>query len=196
MASNVAQQGSGSPVSFNIRKRRRPPLACEKCRNRKIKCDCANPCGPCVKSGTKCTYVYDDRIPQNSPGSEGRPDYAFAVESGPQPRQQSHTPLGREIMPMAHHHVPSVPLQALGASQAPGITESMLGGSSFTSMPTPDTGEYVQQPSDNGESLYTKTETSSSMIPVWLELERPAGVAAVGTGASMASAAVACVFSL
>lgn len=145
-----------SSINFNIRKRRRLPLACEKCRNRKVKCDRANPCGPCVKSGTECTYVYDERIPPTSPVSVGRFNYAFAVDSG---AQLSHTPRG-DIMSMAH--VPSPPLQGLGASQAPSITETMVAGSLFTSIP-PDTGEYVQQSLDDGESLYTKTETSSSM---------------------------------
>lgn len=40
------------------KKRRRPPLACEQCRARKIRCDKAAPCGPCVKSGLPaCSYA-------------------------------------------------------------------------------------------------------------------------------------------
>ncbi|KAK3309843.1 uncharacterized protein B0T15DRAFT_386897 [Chaetomium strumarium] len=40
-----------------VRKRRRPALACEQCRRRKVKCDRANPCGPCQRSSLEvCTY--------------------------------------------------------------------------------------------------------------------------------------------
>ncbi|KAL2060369.1 hypothetical protein VTL71DRAFT_9764 [Oculimacula yallundae] len=39
------------------RKRRRPALACEQCRRRKIKCDRTYPCGQCQQSkGVSCTY--------------------------------------------------------------------------------------------------------------------------------------------
>ncbi|KAK3332998.1 hypothetical protein B0T19DRAFT_458077 [Cercophora scortea] len=38
-------------------KRRRPALACEQCRRRKIKCDRATPCGPCQRSQLDvCTF--------------------------------------------------------------------------------------------------------------------------------------------
>ncbi|PIL24348.1 transcription factor [Ganoderma sinense ZZ0214-1] len=39
-------------------KRRRQALSCTECKRRKIKCDRANPCGPCVRRGeqTKCQW--------------------------------------------------------------------------------------------------------------------------------------------
>lgn len=41
-----------------LKKRRRPPLACEQCRSRKIRCDRESPCGPCTKSKIPtCTYA-------------------------------------------------------------------------------------------------------------------------------------------
>lgn len=41
------------------RKRRRPALACEECRQRKIKCDHSTPCDQCTRSKSKtCTYQY------------------------------------------------------------------------------------------------------------------------------------------
>lgn len=45
------------------RKRRRPALACEQCRRRKIRCDRNTPCDQCIRSRSKsesCTYLSDD----------------------------------------------------------------------------------------------------------------------------------------
>ncbi|KAL2071166.1 hypothetical protein VTL71DRAFT_12401 [Oculimacula yallundae] len=43
------------------RKRRRPALACEQCRRRKIRCDRNVPCENCARSASEaCTYVLDD----------------------------------------------------------------------------------------------------------------------------------------
>lgn len=76
---------TASPPAFPFRKRRRPALACEECRHRKIKCDRSTPCGPCSRSRSKtCTYqnLQDDfttaapivrRIPPPAqPNSMGR----------------------------------------------------------------------------------------------------------------------------
>ncbi|KAI9163789.1 Transcriptional activator protein acu-15 [Paramyrothecium foliicola] len=47
-----------NPPDRPLKKRRRPPLACEPCRSRKIRCDRAAPCGPCSKSRLfTCTYA-------------------------------------------------------------------------------------------------------------------------------------------
>ena len=49
------------------RKRRRPALACEQCRRRKVKCDRTSPCDQCVRTKSDaCTYVPDHRISQHS----------------------------------------------------------------------------------------------------------------------------------
>lgn len=40
------------------RKRRRPALACDECRRRKIRCDRVSPCGPCIKSDNVCNYSH------------------------------------------------------------------------------------------------------------------------------------------
>lgn len=53
------------PTWSNVpqRKRRRPALACERCRQRKIKCDRSMPCDQCVRTDSEpCTYVPDDRV--------------------------------------------------------------------------------------------------------------------------------------
>ncbi|UKZ54652.1 hypothetical protein TrVGV298_008464 [Trichoderma virens] len=46
------------PPSFAEKKRRRPPLSCEQCRRRKIRCDRTQPCNKCVESNApSCTYA-------------------------------------------------------------------------------------------------------------------------------------------
>ncbi|KAJ3498668.1 hypothetical protein NLG97_g937 [Lecanicillium saksenae] len=51
-------QHYGQAVQLEAKKRRRPPLSCEQCRKRKVKCDRAEPCNQCVKSNPEnCTYV-------------------------------------------------------------------------------------------------------------------------------------------
>ncbi|RDW56401.1 hypothetical protein BP5796_13223 [Coleophoma crateriformis] len=45
------------------RKRRRPPLSCEQCRKRKVKCDRKEPCTPCKRfNNMPCTYTVDGRV--------------------------------------------------------------------------------------------------------------------------------------
>ncbi|RTE84698.1 hypothetical protein BHE90_000757 [Fusarium euwallaceae] len=50
---------SSVPQDPPAKKRRRPALACEQCRRRKVRCDRASPCNHCSKSSTpeQCTYV-------------------------------------------------------------------------------------------------------------------------------------------
>ncbi|EFY85771.1 C6 zinc finger protein [Metarhizium acridum CQMa 102] len=47
-----------APAGIPEKKRRRPPLACEQCRRRKIKCDRNSPCGHCTRARIPdCTYA-------------------------------------------------------------------------------------------------------------------------------------------
>jgi hypothetical protein len=56
-----------------VRKRRRPALACEQCRRRKVKCDRTSPCGPCRRSGSDlCTYRPDWRKAADTLDSNNR----------------------------------------------------------------------------------------------------------------------------
>lgn len=49
---------SAATASTGEKKRRRPPLACEQCRQRKIKCDRNSPCGHCARARIQyCTYA-------------------------------------------------------------------------------------------------------------------------------------------
>lgn len=55
--------GGTSATSAPQRKRRRPPLACERCRQQKIKCDRELPCNQCVQAQkAPCTYTLDNRL--------------------------------------------------------------------------------------------------------------------------------------
>ncbi|KAK3298359.1 uncharacterized protein B0H64DRAFT_73345 [Chaetomium fimeti] len=56
MTSDASRQAAADGVGV-AKKRRRPALACEQCRRRKIKCDRTTPCGPCRRSSLEsCTY--------------------------------------------------------------------------------------------------------------------------------------------
>ncbi|EFQ33808.1 fungal specific transcription factor domain-containing protein [Colletotrichum graminicola] len=61
--------------STTRKKRRRPALACERCRHRKVRCDRNLPCNTCVRTGhTLCTYVSQTKPaarPLRSPGANG-----------------------------------------------------------------------------------------------------------------------------
>ncbi|KAJ6780976.1 hypothetical protein PWT90_05401 [Aphanocladium album] len=79
----VGQSGS--------KKRRRPPLSCEQCRRRKIKCDRAEPCNHCVRSRTEsCTYV-----PTQNPKSRTR--RATRPEVLGEPSQSTSAPLPQDV---------------------------------------------------------------------------------------------------
>ncbi|RPD66540.1 hypothetical protein L226DRAFT_519886 [Lentinus tigrinus ALCF2SS1-7] len=53
-----APEDSDQDAPQKKQKRRRQALSCTECKRRKIKCDRANPCGPCVRRGeqTKCQW--------------------------------------------------------------------------------------------------------------------------------------------
>ncbi|KAL7795159.1 hypothetical protein V8C37DRAFT_374681 [Trichoderma ceciliae] len=58
--SQQSQQGAAKAHIANVagKKRRRPPLSCEQCRKRKVRCDRTQPCTNCVKSNIpSCTYA-------------------------------------------------------------------------------------------------------------------------------------------
>lgn len=118
-----------SPPAFPFRKRRRPALACEECRHRKIKCDRSTPCGPCSRSRSKtCTYQnLQDDFPTTAPIVRKIPPHTQPDPMG-QNRQQTY-----DQMTSANNY-PSVP-------SAPGSTSSSLVQSHNGS---PATTEHVQ----------------------------------------------------
>ncbi|KAI5918388.1 hypothetical protein F4810DRAFT_692557 [Camillea tinctor] len=69
------------------RRRRRPILACEPCRRKKIKCDHDVPCGPCTRSRTSyCSYLNgsDDLVPKKQKLAEAQ----LEVSSNSNPEDQ------------------------------------------------------------------------------------------------------------
>lgn len=94
------------------RKRRRPALACESCRARKIKCDRNTPCNKCVRSkkARSCTYVpeSDHVSARTTTPSRGAPD----KHTSPQPTNRQTvepTPLERPAyrIPEVEERVPA-----------------------------------------------------------------------------------------
>lgn len=86
VAWSVSRISTTTPVSVSmpdpepVKKRRRPPLSCEQCRKRKIKCDRSYPCNNCAKSNTEtCTYA-----PTQIPKSRRRPGRNKARASPPE----------------------------------------------------------------------------------------------------------------
>ncbi|KAM3515918.1 hypothetical protein MY11210_000458 [Beauveria gryllotalpidicola] len=78
---------AATTTTTTTKKRRRPPLSCEQCRRRKIKCDRSLPCNHCSKSGgaVSCTYA-----PAHTPKSRSKkPARAAAAAAAPPPPAQS-----------------------------------------------------------------------------------------------------------
>lgn len=78
-----------SPSSIP-RKRRRPALACEQCRRRKVRCDRGMPCGPCSKTNdaSACSYVYEGKAAlesrlKTSVPNENEPTSGFSSAQRP-----------------------------------------------------------------------------------------------------------------
>jgi hypothetical protein len=69
---------SVAPASAPPKKRRRPPVACEQCRSRKIRCDKLAPCSHCTQSGNpeQCTYAptHGPKKKQQAPGQVPDPN--------------------------------------------------------------------------------------------------------------------------
>lgn len=49
-------------------------LTCEQCRQRKIRCDKAYPCGTCQRSHIECTLVHRQRLPRGRVGTDNPKD--------------------------------------------------------------------------------------------------------------------------
>lgn len=100
------------PISASAqKKRRRPALACEACRRRKVRCDRNLPCGTCVRSkNALCTYTTQATTSNTSNSSLGRkesPKHGFpqsgaAALALPEPILYQPQPL-----PTPRHSAPS-----------------------------------------------------------------------------------------
>lgn len=100
------------PPPMAEKKRRRPPLSCEQCRKRKIRCDRTQPCANCVKSNIpSCTYApYHvpawrtkkmDAImgPSKDSAADGTGRASLRNLQAAEPRPDAHNPDTSEISP-------------------------------------------------------------------------------------------------
>ncbi|KGQ04484.1 Oleate activated transcription factor 3 [Beauveria bassiana D1-5] len=129
---------STSAATTTTKKRRRPPLSCEQCRRRKIKCDRSFPCNHCSKSGgaASCTYA-----PTHTPKSRSK-----------KPARAAATAAAAALPPTAHD-------RRAAASQANGEghpdSHARLGGVSpgqHLAAPPPVVGELLDSSSSSSSS--------------------------------------------
>lgn len=99
-----------------IKKRRRPAVSCERCRQRKVKCDKQSPCNNCTKTNYHpCTYV-ETHIPK-----------AKARKTSPHPQRSP-----ANIVSVATTTANSGPFSSPSAHHTPGTTLSIAPGSSVS----------------------------------------------------------------
>ncbi|OMP83738.1 Oleate activated transcription factor 3 [Diplodia seriata] len=76
-------------------RRRRPALACEACRARKIKCDRNAPCNKCIrgKRARNCTYVPEDGspVPRPRPAKAKTSEQLVASQARVEPTRDEHS---------------------------------------------------------------------------------------------------------
>ncbi|KAL4734224.1 hypothetical protein BDV11DRAFT_174959 [Aspergillus similis] len=66
-----------------LRKKRRPALACQECRRRKIRCDRQTPCGQCCKANvSSCSYVCDSRLTPTTAPFEAHDTHFSVLQQG------------------------------------------------------------------------------------------------------------------
>lgn len=125
------------------KKRRRPPLSCEQCRKRKIRCDRTQPCANCVKSNIpSCTYA-PYHVPawrakkmdammtttrEAAANGNGKASLRNLKAAEPKPDAQSADP--SEVTPFS--------IDSIGASSSSAIASSKAGSSSTSSSPNVD----------------------------------------------------------
>ncbi|KAK6447487.1 hypothetical protein FP744_10003737 [Trichoderma asperellum] len=125
------------------KKRRRPPLSCEQCRKRKIRCDRTQPCANCVKSNIpSCTYA-PYHVPawrakkmdammtttrESAADGNGKASLRNLKAAEPKPDAQSADP--SEVTPFS--------IDSIGASSSSAIASSKAGSSSTSSSPNVD----------------------------------------------------------
>jgi hypothetical protein len=136
----VAPATTTSPPAFPFRKRRRPALACEECRHRKIKCDRSTPCGPCSRSRSKtCTYQnLQDDLSATAPIVRKIPPRTQLDDMG-QNQQQ------------LHEHIANANSYSSTPSAPPSNSSSLLQVPSYGGLSTPT--DHVQTLLDRVQSL-------------------------------------------
>lgn len=124
------------------RRRRRPALACEKCRRRKIKCDRNTPCDQCIRSKSEtCAYLPDDApVPA---GKKRRVGISHTTNTSTTPSTTSHE------SPSSTANIP-----AAGAFDA--LTDQFSIGGNSTTDPSKERASTVRAPLDQLHQLRHK----------------------------------------
>jgi hypothetical protein len=82
------------------RKKRRPALACNQCRSRKIKCDRNSPCQPCLKANINdCQYVYENRTPMTEAPFDAQETHFSVFQQTPTTLLQVATTAATTVLP-------------------------------------------------------------------------------------------------
>jgi hypothetical protein len=117
----IASQAADEDVI--VRKRRRPALACEQCRRRKVKCDRASPCGPCQRSSLeRCTYRPERSRTVETINSRGPPSRAG------NPRSDGETSISDWQRQLTADVLPPTPPMLLPSSVNAGLPQLLPDG--------------------------------------------------------------------
>ncbi|KAJ7483596.1 hypothetical protein FB451DRAFT_108826 [Mycena latifolia] len=148
--------GSQNPVGGLPRvvppKRTRVPVACVRCRKRKVKCsineeNLSKPCAQCVRGGVVCEYMsIDEERAQSASVPPG--EMPSLSPSAPGPSKQIVYPpsdKSRPITPVRQRSQPSSPFIPANANEAHRYG-AMLHQPSRPPPPHPRTGLFPQQP--------------------------------------------------
>jgi hypothetical protein len=84
------------------RRRRRPPLSCESCRQRKVKCNRQEPCTQCITSKTTCVYTsnpFRSILPAGPAGLNSLPALTTSEDTPQQDFQASFTLSSSVVQP-------------------------------------------------------------------------------------------------
>lgn len=105
------EQSMDQPMDKPQKKRRRPALACEQCRRRKVRCDRNIPCSHCIKSNiTDCSYV-----PTHIPASKNKKSIAN-TDSGGETSSPHLAVTGNTRAPQNSEHIRTSLYETVGGS--------------------------------------------------------------------------------
>ncbi|EGX91521.1 C6 zinc finger domain-containing protein [Cordyceps militaris CM01] len=141
------------------KKRRRPPLSCEQCRRRKIKCDRAFPCGHCVRAG---------------PGPGGAVTCTYAPTHTPKPSRRKAAPASRR--PEAAAAAAAAPLSSSSSSSSQSQSSPDDTGGSMVSLRPPTARAVSIRPTARATQISTPDSEEFHRASAWQPL-RPSEAA-------------------
>ncbi|KAM3440979.1 hypothetical protein MY4824_001763 [Beauveria thailandica] len=128
-------QPASTTAATTSKKRRRPPLSCEQCRRRKIKCDRSFPCNHCSKSGgaVSCTYA-----PAHTPKSRSKKPARAAATAATAPPPRPPPAQTASSSPCS----PSSPGRSVSLRPAAAAPPRLRPTARATQIHTPDSEEF------------------------------------------------------